>query len=50
MVTWPWKDRVPDLPENYQLAYGRLRLMLQNLVKALALIKQEQLTLLLTED
>ena len=37
MVMWPWKDRVLDLPENYQLAFGHL---LQMLVKSPALIKQ----------
>jgi len=40
MVTWPWKDRVPELPENYQLAFGHLKTMLQKLVKSPALIKQ----------
>ena len=24
-VTWPWKHENPDLPENYNLAYGRLK-------------------------
>ena len=24
-VTWPWKSKEPDLPNNYGLAYGRLR-------------------------
>jgi len=33
MVTWPWKERVPDL-SNYQLAFGRLKSMLQKLVKS----------------
>jgi len=40
MVTWPWKDRIPDLPENYELAFGHLRSMLQKLVKSPTLIKQ----------
>ena len=25
MVTWPMKEENPDLPENYQLAFGRLK-------------------------
>ena len=33
MVAWPWKEENPDLPENYQLAYGRLRSILQKLKK-----------------
>jgi len=40
MVTWPWKDKVSDLPENYQLAFGRLRSTLQKLAKSPALLKQ----------
>ena len=40
MVTWPWKDKVPDLPQNYQLAVGRLRSISQKLVKSPALLKQ----------
>ena len=24
LVTWPWKDSSPDLPDNYRLAVGRL--------------------------
>ena len=24
-VTWPWKDKPPDLPVNRELAMGRLR-------------------------
>ena len=40
MVTWPWKDKVPDLPQNYQLAVGRLRSILQKLLKSPTLFKQ----------
>ena len=40
MVTWPWKDQVPDLPQNYQLAVGRLRSTLQKLLKSPALLEQ----------
>ena len=40
MVTWPWKDKTPDLPQNYQLALGRLRSMTQKLSKSPALLKQ----------
>ena len=32
-VTWPWKDSNPLLPENYQLASGRLKSMLSRLQK-----------------
>lgn len=24
-VTWPWKNKEPELPENYELAFGRLK-------------------------
>ena len=40
MVTWPWKDKVPGLPQNYQLAVGRLRSILQKLLKSPTLFKQ----------
>lgn len=33
MVTWPWKEKDPDLPENYQIAFGQLKSMIQKLVK-----------------
>jgi len=33
MVTWSWKDENPDLPENFQLAYGRLRSIVHKLKK-----------------
>ena len=29
MVTWPWREESPGLPENYQLALGRLKSILQ---------------------
>ena len=40
MVTWPWKEENPDLPENYQLAIGRLKSMIQKLVKHPQLFRQ----------
>ena len=40
MVTWPWKEKNPDLPENYQLAFGRLKSMMQKLVKHPQLLQQ----------
>ena len=33
LVTWPWKESHPSLPENYQLAVGRLKSTLQKLKK-----------------
>ena len=32
-VTWPWRESSPPLPENYQLAMGRLKSTLQRLKK-----------------
>ncbi|XP_061176063.1 uncharacterized protein LOC133185014 [Saccostrea echinata] len=32
-VTWPWKDEQPELPENRELAFGRLRSLIQKLKK-----------------
>ncbi|XP_061194310.1 uncharacterized protein LOC133202484 [Saccostrea echinata] len=32
-VTWPWKDEQPELPENTELAFGRLRSLIQKLKK-----------------
>ena len=40
MVRWSWKDKVPDLPQNYQLAVSRLRSISQKLLKSPALLKQ----------
>ena len=40
MVTWPWKEESPDLPENYQLALGRLKSILQQLVKIPTLLEK----------
>ena len=48
-VTWPWKEQSPLLPENYQLALGRLKSVLNRLQKDPQLLKsytailQEQL-------
>ena len=33
LVTWPWKESHPSLPDNYQLAVGRLKSTLQRLKK-----------------
>ena len=30
-VGWPWRTNNPNLPDNYQLAYGRLKSMLKRL-------------------
>ena len=30
MVTWPWRNESPNLPENYLLALGRLKSILYN--------------------
>ncbi|XP_062582984.1 uncharacterized protein LOC134244753 [Saccostrea cucullata] len=30
-VTWPWKEEFPELPENRELAYGRLKSLLHKL-------------------
>ena len=30
-VKWPWKNEYPDLPENYTLAYGRLKSTIKRL-------------------
>ena len=40
MVTWPWREDDPDLPENYQLALGRLKSILQRLVKIPTLLEK----------
>ena len=40
MVTWPWKEKPPDLPQNYQLALARCRSTLQKLKKSATLFKQ----------
>ena len=33
LVIWPWKESHPSLPDNYQLAVGRLKSTLQRLKK-----------------
>ena len=33
LVRWPWKEPNPDLPDNYQLAVGRLKSTVQRLRK-----------------
>ena len=40
MMTWPWKKDNPDLPENYQLALGQLKSILQRLVKIPTLLEK----------
>lgn len=45
-VTWPWKNDLPDLPENRGLAKGRLKslvIKLPDLMKRYDAIVQEQL-------
>ena len=37
-VTWPWKEQNHIMPENYQLAVGRLKSMLGRLQKHLGCI------------
>ena len=39
-LTWPWKEKNPDLPENYQLPFGRLKSIIQKLVKHPQLLQQ----------
>ena len=40
MVSWPWRESNPDLPQNYQLAVGRLKSTVMKLVKTPELFKQ----------
>ena len=40
MVYWPWRESNPDLPQNYQLAVGRLKSTVMKLVKTPKLFKQ----------
>ena len=30
-VTWPWKEEDPNLPENFELALGRLKSLIRRL-------------------
>lgn len=30
-VTWPWKEKVPELSENIELAFGRPKLLVRKL-------------------
>ena len=39
LVTWPWKEPNPDLPDNYNLAVGRLKSTVQRLRKNPRLLK-----------
>ena len=38
-VGWPWRCENPDLPDNYMLAYGRLRSNLKRLKENPKLLK-----------
>lgn len=40
MVTWPWIEDHPNLSENYQLALGRLKSILQRLIKLPTLLEK----------
>jgi len=40
MVSWPWRESNPDLPQNYQLTVGRLKSTVMKLVKTPELFKQ----------
>ncbi len=39
-VTWPWKEEVPDLPVNRELAYGRLKSCVKRLKNNGELLKR----------
>ncbi|XP_052771144.1 uncharacterized protein LOC128210829 [Mya arenaria] len=39
-VTWPWKDDISDLPENYGLAIGRLKSLANKIHKQPELMKR----------
>lgn len=39
-MTWPWKEDVPDLPENRGLAFVRLRLLTSKLKRHPELMKK----------
>ncbi len=39
-VTWPWKDDIPDLPENRGLAMGRLKSLVNKIQKQPDLMKR----------
>lgn len=30
-VAWPWKEKLPELPANRELAYGKLKYFFQNI-------------------
>ena len=38
-VRWPWSQEIPDLPDNYNLAYGSLNSMIQRLRENLEMLK-----------
>ena len=40
VFAWPWRENNPDLPQNHQLAAGRLRSTVMKLVKTPVLFKQ----------
>ena len=39
-VTWPWKEENPQLPDNYQLALGRLNSLLKRIQGNLELLQK----------
>ena len=39
-VTWPWKQEIPDLPSNRNLAFGRLKSCVKRLNRDLELMKR----------
>ena len=51
-VTWPWKEEDPNLPDNFELAPGRLKSLIRRLqndpenLKRYDAVIQEQLKLL----
>ena len=32
-VTWPWKDRNPNLPSNFTLSLGRLKTLMKTFIR-----------------
>ncbi len=40
MATWPWKEAEPDLPENFELAKGRLNSLIRRLSQHPEILKK----------
>ena len=38
-VCWPWREENLDLPDNYNLAYGRLTSVFKRLAKNFEMLK-----------